>query len=103
MDFPINTILAGVTFGKRQYYIRKYCRRFTKYELVREPDNKFDKNAIGVVATKHKLHIGYIPKKLASKLSPIMDNGVGLKVGFTLKIFNEKDDSKRIFSHYFLY
>ncbi|MDN7135369.1 HIRAN domain-containing protein [Pseudidiomarina terrestris] len=40
-------------------------------ELQREPDNAFDKNAIKCVV--RDIHVGYIPKELAAKLSLLLD------------------------------
>lgn len=44
--------------------------------LEREPGNGRDKNAIKVIHSfgPDKLHIGYIPKDTAAKLSPLMDD-----------------------------
>lgn len=42
-------------------------------QLVREPNNKYDVNAIDV--RNHKGSLGYIPKKLAAILAPMMDAG----------------------------
>ena len=36
--------LAGVTFENRQEAIAKYAMNNSKYRLIRQPDNKFDKN-----------------------------------------------------------
>ncbi len=93
-EFPIKTRLAGVTFGNRQHYIRNYCRMATSYFLEREPDNQFDPNAIKVLVSKYKAEIGYIPKKRAAELAPLLDAGVDLKVGFCLKLFDENDLEK---------
>lgn len=41
-------------------------------ELVREPNNQFDVNAIKVIADG--VQIGYIGKDFAALLSPMMDN-----------------------------
>lgn len=40
--------------------------------LVRQLDNRFDKNAIQVLTTDRKL-IGYIPAYLAEKMAPVID------------------------------
>jgi len=46
--------------------------------LKREPENKFDTNAIAV-EVPGKERIGYIPKDTAAGLAPEMDNGVKVK------------------------
>ena len=83
---PITTKLAGVTFGSRQHYIKEYARHGQKFWLIREPDNKFDSNAIRVCVSKYKADVGYIPKKLASDLAPVLDSGIDLKVVFFMKL-----------------
>lgn len=54
--------------------------------LVREPTNKYDKNAIAVHLTKtvdgnltpsHK--IGHVPRGTAEELAPLMDAGTAIK------------------------
>lgn len=40
-------------------------------ELIREPDNKFDPNAIKVVWQFR--HVGYIPAEIAVGMAPLMD------------------------------
>lgn len=94
MDFPIKTRVAGGTIGNRQHYIRNYCRLAQKFFLEREPDNPHDPNAIKVLVSKYKALIGYIPKKIASQLAPLMNSGIELRCGFVLKIFDENDLSK---------
>ena len=96
LNFPIKTRLAGVTFGSRQHYIKEYCRQAQKYFLVREPDNEFDPNAIRVLVSKYKADIGYIPAKKAELLAPLMDAGIELKVGFCLKLIDEKNINKPV-------
>ena len=46
--------------------------------LTREKDNSFDENAVRVEAVKEggvKATIGYLPRELAIKASPLMDSG----------------------------
>lgn len=48
-----------------------------KVDLVREPKNQFDPNAVKVILMEHTsgLHIGYLPRDIASMLAPQMDEG----------------------------
>ena len=65
--YPQNCVLAVVfhkPFG---------CRDIGSYALVREPDNKYDSNAIRVQVGGKSM--GYIPKETALHLAPIMDAG----------------------------
>ena len=46
-----------------------------RLELVREPDNHYDENAIKVMWRNGQHHIGYIPRTIASYIAQIMDSG----------------------------
>ena len=43
-------------------------------DLVREPDNRYDRNAVGCLWKG--THIGYIPSGSAQFLAPALDNGM---------------------------
>ncbi len=47
-------------------------------KMVREPDNKYDKNAIAVYYFQQCL--GYIPRGLAAEIAPNMDLGLKTRV-----------------------
>jgi len=76
--------LAGVTFGPCQENIKNFASPqalgIDEYELVREPDNPFDPNAVRVEICGFKF--GYIPKEQAQDISSIMDNGENLAAQF---------------------
>ena len=80
--------LAGVTFDGRQTTIKKFAFAKTKYELVRQPDNEYDPNAVMVTAAGHD--IGYLPKYLAAELAPVIDAGQKINVQFRRLLINEK-------------
>ena len=80
--------LAGVTFEGRQQTIKKFAFPKSNYELVRQPDNEYDENAILVTASGHD--IGYLPKYLSAELAPIIDAGQKLNVQFRRLLINEK-------------
>jgi hypothetical protein len=99
LEFPITVKLTGVTFGNAQNHIRTFgCDDTHWFCLVREPENKFDSNAIRVEIAD--FFMGYIPKEVAKELAPLMDSGnvyeaefVGINrhprkpiVGITVKI-----------------
>jgi hypothetical protein len=68
------TKLVGVSFGEAQENIRRFWREeIESFELVREPDNADDPNAIKVVLGD--CYLGYLPRRLASRLAPAMDAG----------------------------
>ena len=84
----IQSKITGVTFGNTQ----KILSRLTRYthkevtaELIREPENKYDINAIAVtvsVKESKAVKIGYLPRDLAQYLSKILDKGLTLKTTF---------------------
>ncbi len=68
----IKTKLAGVTYDNRQDSISR-CHDCDTLELIREPDNPYDSNAIRVMDAGRTL--GYIPAAQAATLAPYMDAG----------------------------
>ncbi|MBI9085263.1 MAG: HIRAN domain-containing protein [Desulfobacterales bacterium] len=82
---PITTRLAGVTHGDAQANIKKYGGPgIGHYDLIREPANPHDSNAIRV-ALFGKIFMGYIPAPLAATLAPLMDQGRKLVAEFVRK------------------
>jgi hypothetical protein len=69
--------VVGVTFSNEDGSSRKAIILEMKgnevIDLVREPENKYDANAIKVLADNRQ--IGYIGKEYATIMAPIMDNG----------------------------
>jgi hypothetical protein len=79
-----NVKLAGVSFGDCQKHIHNWgWKEFGNYDLIREPDNPYDANCIGVYAGGH--HLGYLPKDMAAGLAPQMDTGKEYKAGFVCR------------------
>ena len=77
----MNVRLTGITIEAFQKNIRKYGKKETgSYNLVRQPDNPQDKNAIGVFYRRSQL--GYIPEHAAAELAALMDSGKHLKAKF---------------------
>ena len=73
--FPIITKLSGVTFKDAQENINKFGGPgVCDYDLVREPDNPHDPDAIKVLLFSH-FFLGYVPKHIAKFLAPLMDEG----------------------------
>lgn len=72
---PITTRLAGVTYGAAQANIKKLGGPgIGSYDLIREPDNPHDPNAIKV-AYLDEIFMGYVPATVAAILAPMMDQG----------------------------
>ena len=67
------TKLAGVSFDGRQGIINK-LKKDTALSLKREAENEHDPNAIRIL-TKNNDDLGFLNKRLAKKLAPLMDAG----------------------------
>ena len=74
------TKVVGVTFNNAQENIKRLARKDIPLELVREPNNPYDPNAIKVMVAEWFL--GYIRKELASKLAPEIDAGKQYEASF---------------------
>ena len=77
---------AGTTFENRQErlnFIRQFKPEDLLVTLEREPENRFDRNAIRIVVhilpISRKTVVGYVPKGLARELSRVLDMGVQVK------------------------
>ena len=67
--------LTGTSQPDIQHNVKTYGGPdIGNYQMVREPDNPKDHNAIRVALAGH-FTIGYIPKAIASGLAPKMDSG----------------------------
>lgn len=66
------TKIVGVNQNNRQEFVRLLSEG-DKLIAVREPDNKFDKNAIAIFDGIKR--IGYFSKEIAQNLAPKMDAG----------------------------
>ena len=63
--------IVGVTFNNRQEAIHK-MELDEVIQLVREPNNAYDPNAIQVKRLTGE-EIGYIPRYMAEDIAPLMD------------------------------
>ena len=62
--------IAGVQFHEMKYVVND-LEEGMKLELVPEPDNKFDPNAIAI---KHNdIMLGYVPKTHSAEVSAVME------------------------------
>ena len=71
--------VRGATFRiKEQPEVKEIIESLRAEEevtLQREPDNRFDENAIKVLADGGRWFIGYVGKEFAADIAPDMDNG----------------------------
>lgn len=70
--------VVGITFKERKQFVDKLNENDELY-IVRELDNKFDKNAIKVL-DKDNNHIGYISGDYACYYAPKIDKGIKYKL-----------------------
>lgn len=78
---------TGTTAGniqERLGFMKQFPINTMQAELVREPENPFDKNAIKIVihlcSINRKTVIGYVPRGLAADLAAVIDAGIQAKV-----------------------
>lgn len=78
---------VGTTAGniqERLGFMKRFPVNTMQAELVREPENPFDKNAIKIVihlrSINRKTVIGYVPRRLAAGLAAVIDAGIQAKV-----------------------
>ena len=67
----------------------------TGIQLIREPDNRADPNAIKVCLPQRILdgkHIGYLRKEAAELLAPLIDKGALEVLACKLEYLREEDD-----------
>ena len=70
---PIETNVAGVTFEGRQTVVESL--RIGEYlEIIQEPDNPYDPNAVKVMRSNGK-QVGYVPREVAKDIKWIFDAG----------------------------
>lgn len=86
--------VVGVTFeGRQELLAELYATQEETSEITgrlqREPENRFDPNAIAVSVEGQ--HIGYIPKALAAKLAAHIDAGDLINVVGVRIIKGDKD------------
>jgi hypothetical protein len=76
-----HTKAVGTSFGNRQEILRRlfhYPASEIKLNLLREPDNAYDANAILIVATvrnRGSAAVGYLSREISSWLAPLIDSG----------------------------
>ncbi len=76
-----HTKLAGVTFEGRQGVIEKLAPG-TPLRTQRQPDNPHDANAIALFEP-HGVQVGFLNRRLAAVLAPVIDTGVEYDVEVT--------------------
>ena len=69
-----NTKVVGVTFENRQDVLST-LEAGVELSLVRHPDNEADANAVGVHLLDGR-QLGFLNRRLAARLAPVMDEGV---------------------------
>lgn len=75
---PREFSIVGESVGDRQDIIAKQVRSQMVVILRREPQNPHDSNAVAIdVQTTSGVHtIGYLGRKVAAEIAPLMDKGI---------------------------
>ena len=76
-QLPIRTFdisVAGTQYGNRSSDVQQYCIEGNDVELIREPGNPYDPNAV-LVALSAEVVFGYVPRRQAVDLAPLLDSG----------------------------
>lgn len=75
-----NVKVVGVTHnnqdGVSRQEILARMKRWEVVDIIREPNNAYDKNAIGVISGMGQ--IGHLPASTAADIAPLMDRGAGV-------------------------
>jgi hypothetical protein len=69
-----NFLVAGVGYEGRERVVEKYASVGDTVYLVRDPDNKYDRNAIEIRLANNQ-QVGYVPAELAAESVSLMDAG----------------------------
>ena len=78
------TKLTGTSQPQLQENVKTYGGPdLPPYELIREPENPHDPNAIKVALFGH-FDLGYIPRQQALHLAPLLDEGEDLVAEFIM-------------------
>ena len=65
-----------------EFAIRNHVKQGEALGLRREPQNKFDKNAIGVWCSHGPTFLGFVAAELAERIAPLMDRGESVTCAF---------------------
>lgn len=76
----IETYIAGIHITGRVDNCLK-CKKGGELMLIREPENKYDENAILIMSFRGD-QLGYIPAHIAENLAPKLDDDIYIKVIF---------------------
>lgn len=72
--YSMNFMVAGVHYEGRPDVIREHVDEGDQVFLVRDPDNKFSRNAIEIRLT-NGMQIGFVPEDFAPEAAPFIDRG----------------------------
>ena len=79
-------MVAGARYEGRDKVIARYARAGDTVYLVRDPANRYSRNAIEV-RLANGLQIGFVPEEFAVELAPLLDGGA-LHVAVITKILD---------------
>ena len=86
-----HTYVAGIKHHKTAFYSLDLEQREHQLELVEEPTNKYDPNAIKVIVDGK--HIGYVPAKKCKKVKNILHNKTIIETRFVTEVEEIDEDN----------
>lgn len=93
LEFVEKFKVMGDFIGDRKKHAQKYTHWHSRFQMVREPGNANDENAILIkLAVRNGntfLDMGYMPRDLAGEIAPRIDSGERFKITFRCKIIDD--------------
>ena len=86
-----HSYVAGISHHKKNFHALNLDQREHPVELVEEPTNKHDPNAIKVVVDGK--HIGYVPAKYCKKVKDILHSHTIIETRFVTEVEEIDDDN----------
>jgi hypothetical protein len=72
--YSMNFMVAGVSYEGRDAVVRKFVADGDVVYLVRDPNNKYSRNAVEV-RIENGMQIGFLPEDYAPEVAPLLDAG----------------------------
>lgn len=72
--YSMNFMVAGVPYEGRDAVVRKFVAEGDVVYLVRDPNNKYSRNAVEV-RIENGMQIGFVPEDYAPEVAPLLDAG----------------------------
>lgn len=87
--YSVNFMVAGVHYEGRPEVIRRYVQEGDRVFLVRDPGNKYSRNAVEV-RLENGYQIGFVPEDYAPEVAPLLDQGLPHVASITRMLVNTR-------------